>query len=269
MERKTINYGSEEVNYLLQVIGMSTLSNNLYKEKEDKKIQIDDYLVQLHKAVSKVSQKKTIQLVDCGSGKSYLSFMAYYYFKVLHNYDVHITCVDYNEHVVNKSREAAEKLGFNDMTFINDNIFDVEFKDGIDIIYSLHACNGASDMVIAKGILERAKYIFSVSCCQHDVRNKMRRHPLGRVTKFGVYKDRLADMISDSLRAMKLEEYGYNVSLFEFTSSASTPKNIMVRGIRGPIHEPKSLECIKDQNHLLDMFSLGNNIDSFIASATK
>lgn len=115
------------------------------------------------------------------------------------------------------------------MTFYDANIIDFEFHEQPDIVYSLHACDSATDQMIYKGIIENARYILSVSCCQHTMRNQIKRQPLAMVTRHQPYKERLVDMISDSLRALILETFGYKVSVHEFVATAHTPKNIMLK----------------------------------------
>lgn len=190
---KNINIETNELKEIFSSIGLANKSGGNYKERLKKHKQIYDYLLHINKAVGKLSRKRELILVDCACGKSYLSFVANYYFTYIEKRNVKFVCIDYNKHVIDASQKAAHELGFKNMEFICNDIFKVDFSVKPDIIYSLHACDTATDMTIAKGILEDAKYIMTVSCCQHTVRKKINKHPLTSVTKHGVYKERLAD----------------------------------------------------------------------------
>ena len=139
--------------------------------------------------------------------------------------------VDNNPDLINKCNNTAKELGFEYMEFHHADIQAFKPDEDIDIVYSLHACDSATDQTIAKGVMVKAKYIFSVSCCQHTNRKKMVRQPLKSISRYQPYKERLVDMIGDSMRALLLEHVGYGVRIFEFVAAEQTPKNIMLRAV--------------------------------------
>ena len=100
--------------------------------------------------------------------------------------DVQFILVDNNRHVVEQSRRAAAELGYENMTFLCDDILCAQLTRRPDVVYSLHACDAATDMTIARGIAARANYIITVSCCQHHVRACMKRHPWTPITRYAV-----------------------------------------------------------------------------------
>ncbi|KAJ53541.1 hypothetical protein BD780_001455 [Clostridium tetanomorphum] len=263
---KTINLETNELKYIFSAVGLSNINGENYKERLKKHKQIIDYLIHLNKAIDRLSRKREIVLVDCGCGKSYLSFIANYYLTTIEKRKVKFICIDYNEHVIAASKEAAKKLKINNMEFICSNIFNVEFLTiKPDIVYSLHACDTATDMTIAKGILEDAKYIMTVSCCQHTVLNQIKKHPLTAITRHGVYKERLVDMVADSMRALLLESKGYKVKLFDYVASSETPKNIMLRAEKiGTLNNKHAEKFIEDYKKLQSMFNVQPKLYNYI-----
>ncbi len=259
-----IDINAEEIKSIFTSIGLSNKNGIHYKQRLNKHRQIFDYLIHIEKAVKRLSTKRTLTIVDCASGKSYLSFITNYYLINVLNRKVEFICIDYNHHVIQQSKQAAESLGFDNMNFICDDIFNVELNQRPDIIYSLHACNTATDMTIAKGIIEQARYIMTVSCCQHFVRSKMKNHPLTSITKFDVYKERIADMLSDTMRSLILEISGYQTTLFDFVPVSETPKNVMIRAMKGSLNERKSQQAYIEYKKLRETFNVEPKLMEFL-----
>ena len=240
---------------LLRNIGVLNTKLCAYKAKECKKAQIADYIEQLYVVTKKLSTKRELIFVDCACGKSYISFAANYILCGEYGFDIKFVCIDYNEELISSCRETAKNLGFENMEFIYSNLSKAQIDVKPDILYCLHACDMATDMTIALGIKSKARNILTMSCCQHTVKDHMRRHPLSAVTKFGVYKERLADMVSDAMRSLIIESNGYKTKLFEFTGKSNTPKNIMLRAVKtGSLTENKKSECIRQYIMLKEMF---------------
>ena len=243
---------TDELKNLYNNIGFTNPDGGNNKERSCKIGQVNDYLTQINSAIKKLSTKQEIVLLDCACGRSYLSFVVYYYFQEILKKNIRIIGVDKNADLILKCRSIACDMGFKNVLFYCNDI--MEFKPDMtpDIVYCLHACDTATDMTVAKGILENAKYIMTVSCCQHTSMKQIKQHPLTSITRFKPYKERIAEMVSDSMRALLLERAGYNVDIFEFTSSRNTAKNVMVRAIKGsrnPVKEEKAeYEYIKLQN---------------------
>lgn len=253
MTNQTIDI--QEMKDVFSVIGLANDQGQYYQQRIRKHQQVFEFIKHLNKAVDKMSKKRALTLVDCACGRSYLSFIANYYFTYVKERQINFICVDYNEHVIKVSEAAAETLGFNNMTFICDDIFNVKLQEKPDIVYSLHACDTATDMTVAKGILEQAQHIMTVSCCQHSVRKHMKKHPLGSISRHGVYKERLADMVADSMRALILESRGYGVKVFDYVASTETPKNVMIRAMRTGNNDPKRQQiCLDQYDQLRTMF---------------
>lgn len=264
-----IDINPEELKSIFAVIGLSNKEGIQYRQRMSKHRQVFDFLVHIEKAMNNLSKKRTLTIVDCASGRSYLSFITNYYLLRVLNKKVEFTCIDYNNHVIEQSKKAAESLGFDNMNFICNDIFNVQFNKEPDIIYSLHACNKATDMTIAKGISEQAKYIMTVSCCQHFVRSHMRNHPLTSITRYGVYKERIADMLSDTMRSLILEAAGYQIDLFDYVPASETPKNIMIRAIKGSYNEKRSQQAQNEYNKLKEIFNVEPKLIEYLDYAER
>ncbi|MBW3625206.1 MAG: hypothetical protein KY468_17550, partial [Armatimonadetes bacterium] len=87
-----------------------------------------------------------------------------------------------------------------------------------------------------------ARFIIAVPCCQSELLNQMKAHPLSAMTRHGVYAARFADLLTDGLRTLALEAAGYEVSVAEFVPTEDTPKNLMIRAERVRGRTPAALQ---------------------------
>lgn len=261
---KELNFNVANLKKLFREVGLHNPSGEFYGERIHKHQQVFDYIIQIKAAFSKLSTKRPIVLLDCGCGKSYLSFLLYEFCKTILTRELKIIGIDNNADLIRKCQKTAEELKFNHMEFFHSNIEEFKTDEAIDIVYSLHACDTATDQTIAKGILLDAQYIFSVSCCQHTNRHNISKHPLQCITRHQPYKERLVDMVGDGMRALILEHLGYGVKLFEFTATEYTPKNIMLRAIKNTVKR-QDQEMAKDNyNKLVAMFNFFPTLYSLV-----
>lgn len=171
-------------------------------------------------------------LLDCACGKSYLSFvMNYYIHEVLHR-RCRVIGVDIKEHVIDESRAMAKRLGYHNMTFICADLRTYQPPKNVTAVISLHACDIATDLALGTAIRAKAKYIACVPCCHKELLDQYTMPGLEPLTKFGVFKARFNDVLTDSMRALKLEAEGYKVSVVEYISPLDTPKNLLIRATR-------------------------------------
>ena len=264
-----LNFDSEKLKTLFQEVGLYSPKGEFYAERVRKHKQVFDYIIQIKSAFSKLSTKRPIILLDCGCGKSYLSFVLYEYCKTILNRKLKIIGVDNNTELISKCTQTAKELGFDHMHFHYADISEFKTEEQVDIVYSLHACNTATDQTIAKGVELGAKYIFSVSCCQHRNRKNMVKHPLKSISRFQPYKERLVDMIGDSMRALLLEHLGYGVRLFEFTAAEYTPKNIMLRAVKNTVKKQDRENALSSYNRLVEMFNFSPALEDFLKTYLK
>jgi SAM-dependent methyltransferase len=226
----------EEREALTEFFGAINLRDRDDKSGKDKAAKIGQvlaYLEVMHSELRKLSKKRDLVLVDSGAGNCYLAFLLYHFYTTLEGRGVVIHCVDTNARLMEKARQRAARLGFEKMHFHACDIGDFCAPESVDAVYSLHACDSATDKTLHLGIRAQARAIFSVSCCQHTVKKQLRSHPYSGITKHSIYKDKITYMVADSLRALLVEMQGYEVGIFEFASSRYTDKNVMMRARRG------------------------------------
>ena len=101
------------------------------------------------------------------------------------------------------------------------------------MVVTLHACDVATDYALYKALKWNAKVILSVPCCHHEVNRQIGNEALRPMLKYGIVKDRMAALVTDSLRALILEKQGYETQLLEFIDMTHTPKNILIRAVKG------------------------------------
>jgi len=253
---------------LFREIGLFSSTDEPYKARVRKHQQIIAYIPLIRSAFSKLSTKRSIIMLDCGCGKSYLSFALYAYCNTVLGRKLKIIGVDSNAELIRKCNESAKAFGFEGMHFYCSDVGAFEYNEDVDIVYSLHACDGATDQTIAKGANLGAKYIFSVSCCQHTNRENMSKHPLTSISRHLPYKERLVDMIGDSMRGLLLEHLGYGVNLFEFIAAEQTPKNIMLRAVKNAVKKQDRQNALTNYKKLVEMFNFTPKLEGLLTAKT-
>ena len=194
--------------------------------------QILAFLEIIDSRVRKLSQRRELVFVDSAAGNCYVSFLAYYYYRVLCGRRITIHCIDSDSRLTERSANVASDLGFCEIHFHSGDILDLPEVPNVDIAYSLHACDTATDKALYLGLRLGAPCILGVSCCQHTIRRSFRNSAIKGVTRYKAFKDRLLSLVADTMRAHLLATHGYKVDVFEFTSSRHTDKNIMLRAVR-------------------------------------
>jgi len=179
-----------------------------------------------------------------GSGKGYLTFALYDFLTNNLKKSVNMTGVEFREDLVNVCNAIAEKANFNQLAFKKGTIADTNLEK-IDILIALHACDTATDDAIYRGITSDASLIVCAPCCQKQIRKAMNvTNELSNITKFGILKERQAEIITDTLRAMIMEAYGYKTNVFEFISLEHTPKNVMIVGKKNSKTKPDKKQIL-------------------------
>ena len=216
---------------LLREIGILTADGKLKNDMIRKYNQID-HSVELVAPMFEQDDSDEIVLLDCACGKSYLSFvMNYYLHEVLHR-RCRVIGVDIKEHVIDESRAMAKRLGYHNMSFQCADLRVYQPPKNVTAVISLHACDIATDLALATALRARAKYIACVPCCHKELLDQYTMPGLEPLTRHGVFKARFNDVLTDSMRALKLEAEGYKVSVVEYISPLDTPKNLLIRAVR-------------------------------------
>ena len=224
--------------FYLRSLGITDDNGRVRDREQHKWKQINKFIEVLSSLVDKsgLSDRKHLRIVDMGSGKGYLTFAAYDYFKNTRGVDVRMTGVDTKRELVELGNGIAVAAGFDGLDFALGTIGDYDIGD-VDILIALHACNTATDDAIFKGIAAKAELIVAAPCCHQEIRPQIKPPEMLRnVLKHGVMLERTAETLTDGLRSLLLERSGYSTKIFEFVALEHTPKNNMLVGTRIKTH---------------------------------
>lgn len=218
--------------FYLKALGITTDRGEIRDKQHDKWKQINKFVETLASLFDKsqLKDRKELKIVDMGSGKGYLTFATYDFFKNIRGIDVKVTGVDGKSELVGLCNDIAKASEFENLQFVNGWIGDFDVEN-VDILIALHACNTATDDAIFKGINAKADLIVVAPCCHQEIRPQITPpEMLKNILKHGIMLEREAELITDGLRALLLEKSGYQAKLFEFVSTEHTPKNNMIVG---------------------------------------
>jgi len=227
-KKKYIICEGEKTPYLIE-LGIMTAQGKIVNSKYDKFKQINRYLELVSDCIPYLDKNKTIRIIDFGCGKAYLTFALYDYLVLKMGYNVEIVGLDLKENVIKFCSNLAQKLNYDDLRFEQGDIKGFNQFADVDMVISLHACNTATDEALAKAVNWGAKVILAVPCCQHELLKKIKNEAMIPMMKYGIIKEKLSSLITDSLRANVLEIMGYRTQVLEFIDMEHTPKNIMIR----------------------------------------
>lgn len=210
-------------------LGVQTTDGKIKQQKYDKFKQINRFLEFIDDTLHHLPQDRTIRILDFGSGKSYLTFALYHYLKIEKGLDIHVTGLDLKKEVIEECQQIAQDLHYDQLEFLVGDINDYNEATTIDMVVTLHACDVATDMALARAVRWGAKVILSVPCCQHELNRQLQAPTLDIMLQHGLVKERFAALATDSIRAEILGLVGYDAQLLEFIDMAHTPKNILIR----------------------------------------
>ena len=232
-------------------LGVFTKDFKIVRQMFDKFKQINRFVEILDDQFKEYPNDK-ITILDFGCGKSYLTFIVYYYFSVLKKVDVKIIGYDLKADVVKNCNALAQKYNYKNLHFVVADVSKDKLADEhIDCVISLHACDTATDYALHYAVSHNVKYIFSVPCCQHEINLSIKKGgQLDTLLKYGIIKERTSALLTDAIRGMILEDCGYAVDMIEFVDFAHSPKNIMIRACRCKPSNIKNRKQIEELMHL-------------------
>lgn len=235
----------------LVLLGVMKPDGKVVPAKYDKFRQINRFLELVDDVIKKLPPKEKLSIVDFGCGKAYLTFALYHWLHVCCKREVSILGLDLKQSVVEFCEKTARDLRFDGLHFKIGRIEKMDLNYDVDIVVTLHACNTATDAAIAKAVHWNAQAILSVPCCQHELLNQVKCEVLKPLLKHGLLKERFSALITDAARAELLEISGYNVDIVEFVDPEHTPKNLMIRAIKG-----KHKASAEEYNKFADFLSI-------------
>ena len=263
----------DKIDFLIE-LGLISIEGKILKSSYNKFKQINKYLEFIDDVIEELKTKKLItnhiNILDFGCGKSYLTFALYYYLK---NYRKDLTFsivgLDLKKDVIEFCNKLAKKLNYENLEFLNGNIKDYDKSKEVDLVFSLHACNNATDYSLEKALSLDAKAILAVPCCHHEFFEKIQKNKnsefyntLKIMADNGVVLDKFATLATDSFRSLSLELCGYKTKMIEFIDMEHTPKNILIRAIKSKSSNLK--EKLVEYNKLKEFLGIKPLLEDLI-----
>lgn len=233
----------------LKELRLTDENGKVYKNAQDKWKQINHYIELLSAELDVLPHKETLQVVDMGAGKGYLTFALYDYLNNVLHRKSHVDGVEFRQDLVALCNDIAQKSDFTELKFEEGTIENYVPKSDLDILIALHACDTATDDAIFKGITYNANLIVVAPCCHKQVRRQLEKvkakNDLSFMTKHGIFLERHAEMLTDGIRALILEYYGYQTKVLQFISDTHTPKNVMIIAVKKSITPDRQAEILQ------------------------
>ena len=226
-------------------LGLADAQGRIKPSRMAKYRQVEDFLRILDRSVTEAIAKsrlrrptpdEPLRVVDLGCGNGYLTFAAQRYLSERRGLPVRVTGVDVKEQSRDHNASVARELGI-DATFVAGTIGEAQLEQVPDVVLALHACDTATDDALARAVEWGAPLVLAAPCCHHDIAAQLRRTeppaPYAALVRDGILRERFADTLTDTLRALLLRRAGYRVDVMEFVDSQHTPRNTLLRAVRG------------------------------------
>lgn len=251
------------VDFLIR-LGVMSREGSVLAARYDKFRQINRFLEMVADIVDCLDPQAPLTVVDFGCGKAYLTFALTHYLHAVLKREARIVGVDVKADVIAQDNAIARDLGYDGLSFVVGDIRTYNEIERADMVVALHACDTATDDALAKAVAWGAQVILAAPCCQHELFGRIRSEVLHPLLKHGILKERLSALITDSLRANRLEIAGYTVRILEFIETEHTPKNLLIRAVRRD-SPPNRSELVREYEAFRDFWHVQPYIEKILA----
>ena len=234
-------------------MGVFTKEGKVAAPMQHKYRQINRFLEMIDDTLEDV---RSLSVVDFGCGKSYLTFVLYYFLAEIKGIDTKMVGLDLKADVIANCQDVAEKYGYHNLRFMHGDIGDYAANHRADMIIALHACDTATDHALYHAVNMGAKMIFAAPCCQHELNSQIKSSDLSLLTRYGVVKERAAALMTDTIRANLVAAQGYKTQLMEFVDLTHTPKNLLIRAVKTKMPTKARSMYLQEVEALCKAFSL-------------
>lgn len=264
---------SRECRDFLFALGVSDKDGNVFERKMAKFRQINKFLEIVRDVYPEMPSKGELVVCDLCCGKSYLTFAVYYYLTKMMGRKVKIYGVDRKTDVIAFCDDLAKKLSFDGMEFVAGDILDFDMPSKPDMVISLHACDIATDIVLAGACRFGAKIILSTPCCHHEMFSQSKKNTppeLGFIMEHSILRQKFCTAATDALRALRLEAEGYAVDAFELIDPEETPKNVILRCIyQKNTHGIKKDKALARYRAACELLGVTLTLDKLLTTAER
>ena len=247
-------------------LGVMTPDGRVRKSRYDKFRQVNRFLELVDDVVPGLPAEGMLRIVDFGCGKSYLTFALHHLLTAVRGRRVELVGLDLKEDVIATCSALAERLGSPGLSFERGEIAGFDAAGPVDLVVSLHACDTATDEALAQAVRWEAAAILAVPCCQKEAYRQIESDLLQPLLRHGLAKERFAALVTDALRAQLLELAGYRTQLVEFVELEHTPKNVLIRAVRG---QPAGADVRRAYEELCDSLGLTPSLERLLTARSS